>query len=52
MAETADNIPEDLTPDWYEKMPGYMKTPLYGKRGEMPGKKTDAVKLKNTLKIF
>lgn len=52
MAETADNIPENLTPDWYEKLPGYVKTPAHGKRGEMPGKKTDAVKLKKTLIIF
>ena len=52
MAETADNIPENLTPDWYEKLPGYVKTTHHGQRGEMPGKKTDAVKLKKTLKIF
>ena len=52
MAETADNIPENLTHDWYEKLPDYVKTPLHGQRGEMPGQKTDAVKLKKTLKIF
>lgn len=52
MAETGDNIPENLTPDWYEKLPGYVKTPAHGQRGEMPGKKTDAVTLKRPLNIF
>jgi hypothetical protein len=52
MAETADNIPENLTSDWYEKIPGYVKTPAHGHRGEMPGNKTGAATLKKTLKIF
>ncbi len=51
MAETADNIPENLTPDWYEKLPGYVKTPAHGQRGEMPGQKTGAVKLIQKIKI-
>ena len=42
MQETGDNIPQNLTADWYEKVPGYLKTPVHGKRGEMPGEKNNA----------
>jgi len=52
MGETADNIPDNLTPDWYEKPFGNIKKTVHGQRGEMPGQKTDAVTLKKTLKIF
>ncbi len=44
MDETGDNIPEKLTADWYEKVPGYVKTSENGIRGEMPGKATNATK--------
>jgi len=44
MDETGDNIPEKLTADWYEKVPGYVKTSNYEIRGEMPGTKNNAVK--------
>lgn len=42
MQETGDNIPEKLTADWYEKVPGNAKTPQNGIRGEMPGKAKNA----------
>ena len=37
MEETGDDIPENLTKDWYLRKPGYIKTPSHGVRGEMPG---------------
>ncbi|GJM29575.1 MAG: hypothetical protein DHS20C17_22100 [Cyclobacteriaceae bacterium] len=43
-AQTADTEPELLTPDWYTKEPGYVKTSMHGIRGEMPGHKLQAVK--------
>ncbi len=51
MDETGDNIPEKLTADWYEKIPGYVKTAQNGIRGEMPGMKTNAVKNNNKGKF-
>jgi N-sulfoglucosamine sulfohydrolase len=47
MNETGDNIPENLTEDWYLMQPGYIKTDAHGIRGEMPGQKTNAVKNNN-----
>ena len=47
MNETGDNIPENLTEDWYLMQPGYIKTDAHGIRGEMPGQKTKAVKNNN-----
>lgn len=47
MNETGDNIPENLTEDWYLMQPGYIKTESHGIRGEMPGQKTNAVKNNN-----
>jgi len=44
MDETGDNVPQNLTSDWYEKRPGYLKTSLHGIRGEMPGYKSNAIK--------
>lgn len=34
MLETGDNIPENLTKDWYQRGPGTVKTENYGIRGE------------------
>lgn len=42
MQETGDNIPENLTNDWYLKEPGYLKTQFYKIRGEMPGERLNA----------
>lgn len=42
--ETGDNLPDSLTLDWYQRVPGYLKTKNYEIRGEMPGKTTNAVK--------
>jgi hypothetical protein len=47
MEETGDDMPEKLTADWYEKIPGYKKTPQHGVRGEMPGMKNNATKNNN-----
>lgn len=44
MDETGDNIPQNLTSDWYEKRRGYLKTKLHGIRGENPGDKSNAIK--------
>jgi len=45
MEATGDNIPNNLTKDWYEKRPGYLKTKAHGVRGEMPGAKTNAINI-------
>ena len=42
MEETGDNIPVNLTKDWYLREPGNIKTKHYNVRGEMPGKKLNA----------
>jgi arylsulfatase A-like enzyme len=46
MQETADNIPENLTKDWYLKEAGLIKTTFHNIRGEMPGEKLNATKNK------
>ena len=51
MDETGDNVPEKLTADWYEKVPGYVKTANHGIRGEMPGMQSNAVKNNNKGKF-
>jgi len=48
MEETADSVPEDLTPDWYLPEPGYHKTEQHGIRGTMPG--VPGVAIKTTKK--
>ncbi len=47
MNATGDNIPENLTEDWYEREPGYIKTGEHGQRGEMPGESQNAVDINN-----
>lgn len=47
MHETGDNIPENLTKDWYLRKPGYIQTPQHNIRGEMPGKSKDASDINN-----
>lgn len=47
MEETGDDIPENLTSDWYLREPGYIKTPFHGIRGEMPGAALNATKNNN-----
>lgn len=37
MDTTGDTVPAQLTHDWYERVPGYLKTEYHGIRGEMPG---------------
>ena len=46
-AKTADNIPNNLTKDWYELLPHYIKTPNHSIRGEMPGTALGASKNNN-----
>jgi len=43
MLETGDNIPSQLTKDWYLMTSGINKTEFHGIRGEMPGYKSKAV---------
>jgi hypothetical protein len=42
MAETGDNIPENLTKDWYGRVSGYVKTEHFNIRGEPVDKKYGA----------
>ena len=43
--QTGDSKPAHLTPDWYTKEPGYVKTRTHGVRGEMPGSDKGAVNI-------
>jgi arylsulfatase A-like enzyme len=46
MEETGDNVPENLTADWYDRMNGGKldgKAFNLGERGEMPGEATGAI---------
>ena len=47
MSVTSDNIPLNLTRDWYLIAPDYIKTEFHGIRGEMPGAKLNATKNNN-----
>lgn len=47
MEETGDDIPDQLTKNWYLRVPGYQRTEFYEIRGEMPGDKTGAVNINN-----
>jgi arylsulfatase A-like enzyme len=47
MTETGDNIPENLTRDWYERAPDYVKTGEINKRGEAVDKKFNATENNN-----
>jgi N-sulfoglucosamine sulfohydrolase len=47
MTETGDNIPENLTKDWYERVPGYVKTTNINIRGEPVDRKYNATKNNN-----
>ncbi len=48
MDKTGDNIPENLTKDWYLHESGYVKTEDHGARGEMPGAKNNATQNNNS----
>jgi arylsulfatase A-like enzyme len=47
MEVTGDNIPDELTKDWYLKEPGYIKTEHINKRGEPVDNKFNATKIIN-----
>jgi arylsulfatase A-like enzyme len=50
MVETSDNIPVNLTKDWYYRKPGSLKTnstEFHSIRGEMPGMKLNATQNNN-----
>jgi arylsulfatase A-like enzyme len=47
MEVTGDNIPEELTKDWYLKEPGYIKTEHINIRGEPVDIKFNATKINN-----
>ena len=42
MEVTGDNIPENITKDWYNRAPGYIKTEHFNIRGEPVGKRHNA----------
>lgn len=42
MDQTGDDIPQNLTQDWYTKDSKTAKTPGFGIRGQMPGEKRNA----------
>ena len=45
MVVTGDNVPEELTKDWYLRMPGYISTEYINIRGEAAHKKFNATKI-------
>jgi len=45
MDETGDNIPVNLTKDWYLRVPGYIGTDAREVRGEMPGAANNATEI-------
>ncbi len=47
MDETGDNIPVNLTKDWYLHVPGYINTAAKEVRGEMPGAANNATEINN-----
>jgi arylsulfatase A-like enzyme len=47
MKETGDNIPDNLTKDWYERKPGYIRTPDFNVRGEPVDRKFNATMINN-----
>jgi arylsulfatase A-like enzyme len=47
MKETGDNIPENITKDWYERVPAYGKTPEINMRGEPVDLKYNATRINN-----
>ena len=47
MEETGDNIPTNITKDWYLRVPGYIDTAAKDVRGEMPGAANKAVENNN-----
>lgn len=42
MEETGDNVPKNLTPDWFTRLTGEKIEEAFGKRGEMPGESKNA----------
>jgi len=51
MKETGDNIPENLTKDWYLREPGYVKTKNMNIRGEPVDAKFNATRINNKGKF-
>ncbi len=51
MKETGDNIPENLTKDWYLREPGYVKTKNMNIRGESVDAKFNATRINNKGKF-
>lgn len=47
MEQTGDNVPEQLTKDWYTRDTGEKINKNAGKRGEMPGEGENAAQLNN-----
>ncbi|HOO98662.1 MAG TPA: sulfatase [Bacteroidales bacterium] len=47
MQETGDNIPDSITKDWYERVPGNVKTKYHSIRGEPVDRKFNATLINN-----
>ena len=51
MDQTGDDIPQNLTKDWYTKDSKTAKTPGFGIRGQMPGEKRNATQNNHKVKF-
>ena len=51
MRKTGDDIPDKITKDWYERVPGYVNTPEINKRGEQVDLKYNATRINDKGKF-
>ena len=51
MRKTGDDIPDKITKDWYERVPGYVNTPELNKRGEQVDLKYNATRINDKGKF-
>jgi arylsulfatase A-like enzyme len=51
MSETGDNIPDNITRDWYERKAPFAKTPEMNRRGEPVDMKYNATRINNKGKF-
>ena len=49
MQNTGDDVPENLTKDWYSRTTGAKNTEFHNKRGQMPGASQQAEHINNQL---
>ena len=51
MEQTGDNVPEDLTKDWYSRDTGKKIEAYFNIRGEMPGESQNADSINSRVKF-